>query len=69
MSEQNMKIVRRLLGEVWTEGNIALLPELLAAIMVNDNVVCSAVQPRFEMVIRSIACLYRLQKTLKHNGR
>jgi predicted ester cyclase len=26
-----MKVVRRLLGEVWSEGNIALLPELLAA--------------------------------------
>lgn len=31
MSEQNMKIVRRLLKEVWTQGNLALLPELLAA--------------------------------------
>lgn len=31
MSEQNMKVVSRLLGEVWTDGNIALLPELLAA--------------------------------------
>ena len=30
MSEQNMKIVRRLLEEVWTEGNLELLPELMA---------------------------------------
>lgn len=30
MSEQNMKVVRRLLEEVWTQGNMALLPELLA---------------------------------------
>jgi len=31
MSEQNMKNVRRLLVEVWTEGNLALGPELMAA--------------------------------------
>ena len=31
MSEQNMKIVRSLLEEVWTQGNLSLLPELLAA--------------------------------------
>jgi predicted ester cyclase len=30
MSEQNMKIVRRLLGEVWTQGNLALVEELVA---------------------------------------
>lgn len=30
MSEQNMQNVRRLLEEVWTQGNLALLPELLA---------------------------------------
>ncbi len=31
MSEHNMKIVRRLLGEVWTQGNLALVEELVAA--------------------------------------
>ena len=31
MSEQNMQIVRRLLEEVWTQGNVDLLPELVAA--------------------------------------
>lgn len=30
MSEQNMKVVRRLLEEVWTQGNLSLLPELIA---------------------------------------
>ena len=30
MSEQNMKIVQRLLEEVWTQGNLSLLPELMA---------------------------------------
>jgi len=30
MSEQNMKIVRRLLEEVWTQGNLGLLSELVA---------------------------------------
>ena len=30
MSEQNMKNVRRLLEEVWTQGNLALLPEVMA---------------------------------------
>ena len=30
MSEKNMNTVRRLLQEVWTQGNLALLPELLA---------------------------------------
>ena len=30
MSEQNRKVVRRLLDEVWTQGNLALLPELVA---------------------------------------
>lgn len=30
MSEQNMQIVRRLLEEVWTQGNLSLLSELLA---------------------------------------
>jgi predicted ester cyclase len=30
MSDQNMRIVRRLLEEVWTQGNLALLPELMA---------------------------------------
>jgi len=30
MTEQNMKIVRRLLDEVWTQGNLSLLPELIA---------------------------------------
>ena len=30
MSEQNMKIVRRLLEEVWTQGNLSLLPEIVA---------------------------------------
>lgn len=31
MSEQNMNTVRRLLAEVWTKGDLALLPELVAA--------------------------------------
>lgn len=31
MSEQNMKIVRRLLDEVWTQGNLSLMAELVAA--------------------------------------
>jgi predicted ester cyclase len=31
MSEQNMKVVRRLLDEVWTQGNLSLLQELIAA--------------------------------------
>ena len=30
MSDQNMEIVQRLLQEVWTEGNLSLLPELMA---------------------------------------
>lgn len=30
MSEQNMKNVRRLFEEVWTQGNLALLPEVMA---------------------------------------
>lgn len=30
MSEKNMQIVRRLLEEVWTQGNLSLLSELLA---------------------------------------
>lgn len=30
MSQQNMKVVQRLLQEVWTEGNFSLLPELMA---------------------------------------
>ena len=30
MSEKNMQIVRRLLEEVWTQGNLSLLPELVA---------------------------------------
>lgn len=30
MSEQNMSSARRLLEEVWTEGNLALLPEVMA---------------------------------------
>lgn len=30
MSEQNMKNVRRLLEEVWTQGNLALLPEIMS---------------------------------------
>lgn len=30
MSEQNMKNVRSLLEEVWTQGNLALLPEIMA---------------------------------------
>lgn len=30
MSEQNMEMVQRLLQEVWTEGNLSLLPELMA---------------------------------------
>jgi hypothetical protein len=30
MSKKNMKIVRRLLEEVWTQGNLSLLPELVA---------------------------------------
>lgn len=30
MSEQNMNIVRRLLEEVWTQGNLSLLPEIMA---------------------------------------
>ena len=30
MSEQNMEMVQRLLQEVWTDGNLSLLPELMA---------------------------------------
>ena len=30
MSEKNMQIVRRLLEEVWTQGNLSLLSELLS---------------------------------------
>jgi len=30
MSEQNMKNVRLLLDEVWTRGNLSLLPEIMA---------------------------------------
>jgi predicted ester cyclase len=30
MSEQNMKIVQRLLEEVWTQGKLPLMPELVA---------------------------------------
>ena len=30
MSEQNMKNVRRLLEEVWSEGNLSVLPEIMA---------------------------------------
>ena len=30
MSEKNMQIVRSLLEEVWTRGNLSLLPELVA---------------------------------------
>ena len=30
MSDQNMQNVRRLLEEVWTQGNLALLPEVMA---------------------------------------
>ena len=30
MSEQNMKNVRRLLEEVWTQGNLSLLPDIMA---------------------------------------
>lgn len=30
MSEENMKNVRRLLEEVWTQGNLSLLPEIVA---------------------------------------
>ena len=30
MSDHNMKIVKRLLEEVWTQGNLSLLPELMA---------------------------------------
>ena len=30
MSEQNMQIVQRLLQEVWTQGNLSILPELMA---------------------------------------
>ncbi len=30
MSETNMQVVRRLLEEVWTQGNLSLLPELLS---------------------------------------
>jgi len=30
MSEKNMQIVRRLLEEVWTQGNLSLLQELVA---------------------------------------
>ncbi len=29
MSDKNMQIVRRLLEEVWTQGNLSLLPELI----------------------------------------
>ena len=29
-SEQNLKNVRRLLEEVWTQGNLSLLPEIMA---------------------------------------
>lgn len=30
MSEQNMKIVRRLLEEVWTQGDLSVLPEIVS---------------------------------------
>ena len=30
MSDQNIRNVRRLLEEVWTQGNLALLPEVMA---------------------------------------
>ena len=30
MSDTNLHIVRRLLEDVWTEGNLSLLPELIA---------------------------------------
>ncbi|MCB1704147.1 MAG: ester cyclase [Halioglobus sp.] len=30
MSDTNLQIVRRLLEEVWTQGNLSLLPELIA---------------------------------------
>ena len=30
MSQQNIKVVQRLLKEVWTEGDFSLLPELMA---------------------------------------
>ena len=30
MSDTNLRIVRRLLEEVWTRGNLSLLPELIA---------------------------------------
>ena len=30
MSEQNLNIVRRLLEEVWTQGNLSLLAELIS---------------------------------------
>jgi hypothetical protein len=30
MSEKNMQVVRRLLEEVWTKGNLSLLPDLVA---------------------------------------
>lgn len=29
MSQQNMKVVQRLLEEVWTQGNFSLMPELM----------------------------------------
>jgi hypothetical protein len=30
MAKKNMKIVQRLLEEVWTQGNLSLLPEIVA---------------------------------------
>lgn len=37
MSEQNKAIVRRLMGEVWSQGNVAVSDELLAASYVHHD--------------------------------
>ena len=37
MSEENMKVVRRLLDEVWTAGDLSLLPELMAEAFVGHT--------------------------------
>lgn len=37
MSEQNKAIVHRLMGEVWSQGNVAVSDELLAANYVHHD--------------------------------
>jgi len=44
MSEQNMLVMRRLLEEVWSDGNLSLLPELMDA-----NSVCHGTPHRMTL--------------------